>query len=213
LISSKSALGTLSLVVTAAAYAIYIRKIQKGSIQPHPYSWLLWFLVTAVAFVVQRTRGGGPGSWVTGATAAVCFVISILSFIKYRSTITRFDRFSLALGTAVLLFYVIVRSAVPSAIFATVADVIGYIPTIKNAWKEPDNDSAVSFFLNGLKFLIALPALESRSLATYLYPSTILIMNLWVSALLLMRRWQIHHQLKDLTSRDCAAKSDRLIGP
>lgn len=184
-----TALGAISVLIGAAAYAIYIAQtIGKSGVEPHPFSWLLWAAVTGVAYAVQATQGGGAGSWVTGFTAAVCFLIGMLTLFKHRWRFSWFDWTSLAVGLIVLGYYIVVRNPAVSAILATIIDVVGYGPTIKKGWYEPRKDSATSFGLNGIKFFVALPALGSPLISTWLYPATIGTVNVGVTGMLLLRR-------------------------
>lgn len=185
----STALGALSIATGIVAYTVYIvQTIRKGGVQPHPFSWLLWGLVTLVAYLVQWSQGGEAGSWVTGFTAVVCFVIGGLTLRKNRWQFSWFDWFSAGAGLFALGFYVFARNPTYSAIFATAADVVGYGPTIKKGWTEPHRDSATSFALNSGKFFVALFALGSYSIATWLYPATITIVNAGVAVMLLLRR-------------------------
>ena len=128
----KAALGALSVGIMAVAYAIYLwQTMKKGGVQPHPFSWLLWGLVTAVVYLVQRDRNGGAGSWVTGITAAVCFVIGTVTLLKHRWRFSWFDWISLGTGLAVLGFYLLARDPTQSAVLATITDVVGYGSTVK----------------------------------------------------------------------------------
>ena len=186
---SAIVLGVMSVLIGAIAYAIYIvQTIGKGGVQPHPFSWLLWAAVTGVACAVQVAQGGGAGSWVTGFTTIVCFFIGILTLLKHRWRFSWFDWASLGAGLFVLGFYILARNPTQSAILATLTDVIGYGPTIKKGWYEPYKDSTTSFGLNGLKFLVALPALGPCSIATWLYPMTIGGVNIGVAGMLRLRR-------------------------
>ena len=54
---------------------------------------------------------------------------------------------------------------------------LGYGSTIKKGWIEPQKDSVTSFALNSAKFVPSLFALQSYSLATWLYPATLVLMN------------------------------------
>jgi hypothetical protein len=185
----KTALGLLSIGIGAAAYTVYIgQTAKKKGVQPHPLSWILWGLVTGVAYLVQRERGGAAGSWVTGFTSCVCFLIGGLSLAKRTWRFSRFDKVSIWFGLGVLLFYVLSRNPTHSAILATIVDVVGYLPTVKKAWIEPYKDSATSFSLNSVKFVPALLALQSYSVATWLYPVTLVVVNGGVATLLLVRR-------------------------
>lgn len=197
---SPTVLGVISVLIGAIAYAIYIAQtIGKSSVEPHPFSWLLWAAVTGVAYAVQITQGGAAGSWVTGFTTVVCFGIGILTLLKHRWHFSWFDWASLGAGLFVLGFYILVRNPTQSAILATITDVVGYGPTIAKGWREPHKDSATSFGLNGIKFLVALPALGSCSVATWLYPVTIGWVNVGVAGMLLLRQFVV---LDDKSQRE-----------
>jgi hypothetical protein len=188
----STVLGTLSVAIGILAYGIYIwQSSGRKGVQPHPFSWFLWGLVTAVAYLVQRVQGGGAGSWVTGFTAAVCLVIGSLTLVKHQWRFSWFDWFSIGAGLFVFTFYLFTKDPMHSAVLATVTDVVGYGPTVKKGWREPHKDSATSFALNGVKFVPALFALGSYSIATCLYPTTLVFVNGGVAVLLLVRRRQI----------------------
>jgi hypothetical protein len=191
----KTIWGLLSVGLGVAAYWIYIKKtFGAEGIKPHPFSWYLWFMVTLVAYLVQRERGGGAGSWVTALTAAACFFVATLSLLKYSWDFSKGDWFYLLAGAGVVVCYYLVRNPTWSAVLATTADVLGYYSTIRKGWVQPHSDSALAFFLNSVKFLAALPALGSYSVATCLYPTTIFIVNGGVTTMLLERRQQIRNE-------------------
>lgn len=199
----KYALGASSIALGVLAYGIYIRKtVREGGIEPHPFSWLLWAVVTAVAYFVQKGNGGSAGSWVTGFTAVVCLMIGLLTLFKNEWKFSRFDWFCIVAGIFVAGiyltghyiagfqfggYYFAIGSPVWSAVGATIADVVGYGPTLKKGWTEPHKDNATAFAFNSAKFLVALFALESYSIATWLYPLTIGVANAGVSVMLFWR--------------------------
>jgi hypothetical protein len=190
--SLQSALGGLSVAIMVVAYAIYLRQAAAKGIQPHPFSWFLWGLVTGVAYLVQVAEHGGAGSWVVGLTALSCFVIGGFSLLKHRWRFHWIDWVAVGAGFMVLTYYLLARNATQSAVLATTTDVIGYVSTIRKGWVEPEKDSATSFALNSAKFVPSLFALESRSVATCLYPATLVFMNAFVAGMLLWRRRRLH---------------------
>ncbi|SRR6266498_300560 len=184
-------LGALSVAISILAYSTYLwRTVEKKGIAPHPFSWLLWGCVTTVAALAQYAKGAGPGSWVTAFTAIVCFIIGTLTLLKHRWLFSRFDWFSLGAGVIVVLFYIVEKNPTASAVLATTADVLGYNSTIKKGWINPYSDSAISFALNSVKFIPALFALNTYSIATWLYPATLVLVNGGVAVMLVARRWQ-----------------------
>jgi hypothetical protein len=192
MLPSKHGLGVLSLALTAAAYFVYVWQTTRNrQIQPHPVSWFLFGLATTVAFLAQWVKGAGSGSWVTAITAAVCFVISGLSFFKNAWTFSWSDGICATFTISGLIAFFYARSPTSAAIFATGADVAGYYPTLRKGWQKPFNDSVSSFALNSAKFVPAIFALESYSLATWLYPATLIVMNTATALFLSIRRRQI----------------------
>jgi hypothetical protein len=97
----------------------------------------------------------------------------------------------LGAGLVAVVYYGFSRNPSVSAVLATTADVIGYYSTLKKGWFEPHRDDDVSFLLNSIKFFVALPALESYSVGTCLYPATIGVMNFVVFGILRFRQWHL----------------------
>lgn len=188
----KLLMGGVSIAISIAAYGIYLWQTSKDrGAQPHPFSWLLWGLVTGVAYIVQVSTGGGAGSWVTGFTAVMCYVIGLFSLFKHRWQFGLFDWLSLIAGIILLVYYLSAKNLLSSAILATAMDVVGYGPTVKKGWGRPYNDSVSSFALNSIKFVPALGALKSYSVTTWLYPSTLILVNGAVALMLFLRRRKI----------------------
>jgi hypothetical protein len=185
----KLIMGALSVVIMVVAFATYLwQTFRDEGVQPHPFSWFLWGIVTGVVFLVQISQHGGAGSWVVGFTAVICLLIGSVSLLRNSWRFTLFDWLSLVAGFAVFGYYLVSKNPTLSAILATATDLIGYAPTISKGWSHPEKDSVSSFTLNSAKFIPSLFALESYSLATWLYPATLVILNGGVAVLLLLRR-------------------------
>lgn len=185
-------MGWASVAIMFIAYGVYIwQTIRTKDIRPHPFSWFLWGLVTGVIYLVQLTQGAGAGSWVTGLTSIICLMIGIISFFRHQWHFSFFDWISLGTGIVVFLYYLVSKNPIQSAILATVTDVIGYGSTIKKGWAEPYRDSVTSFALNSAKFVPSILALQYYSIATWLYPATLVVMNCVVAMILITRRYRV----------------------
>jgi hypothetical protein len=188
----KFIMGVLSLFLMVLAYAIYIwQTTREDGVRPHPFSWFLWGFVTGVAYLVQVSQEAGAGSWVVGFTALICFLVGGISFFQDKWHFSFFDWFCLAAGLVVFVYYLLAKNPTQSAILATATDVLGYGSTIKKGWIQPQKDSVTSFALNSAKFVPSLFALQSYSLATWLYPATLVVMNAAVAVMLLVRRQRL----------------------
>lgn len=195
---SRIALGVLSVFIGTVAYVIYVQQtLRKKHVQPHPLSWFVFAFITGVATVIQWKKGAGPGAWVTAATAVSCIAIWLVALFKQRRQRTAPDLkdsssarewFCFALGLLAALFFGVAKDATLAAILATIADLFGFQPTVAKGWALPNSDSATAFILNGVKFIPAYFALSSVSIATALFPVSLIFMNLAFALMLLGRR-------------------------
>ena len=62
--------------MTVAAHIPYLLTTLKGTNKPHIFTWVIWSLLTFIAFAAQVAGGAGPGAWVTGATGIICVIIT-----------------------------------------------------------------------------------------------------------------------------------------
>jgi hypothetical protein len=173
---------------------------KKGS-RPHILTWLAFGGFTAVGWFVQVGKGAGSGGWAMGVTSGSCFIVSAASVWKQRQEKREWWIFPWRdwkwLVAAVVVFVIYLRLPTHpnvAAICATLADLASYGPTINQGLRDPRRDSIPAFALNSLKFiptLVALFILRAFSVATALYPASVLVMNAFVVGLLVRGRCQI----------------------
>jgi len=187
----KMILGTIAILIALAGYVPYFRDIFAGKTKPHAFSWLVWALLTGIAFFGQIFDRGGAGAWVTGFTAIVSFVIFFLALQRGEKNITLSDKWSLGgAGVALVLWY-FTNSPLGSVILITIIDALGFYPTFRKSYHKPHEETMLTFFLSGLKFVIAILALQHYSVVTYLYPASLVLMNFIFVGLLIVRRRQL----------------------
>lgn len=90
----KIFLGYLAVVIGIVSYIPYITNIFRGKTKPHAFSWLVWAVLTGIAFAAQIVENGGAGTWVIEATALTCMVIFILALFMCNSFFTVSSIFS-----------------------------------------------------------------------------------------------------------------------
>jgi hypothetical protein len=188
---SKTILGGLSVLIGFVAYAVYFKGIFANRIKPHVFSWLIWGVVVTIAFAAQVVKGGGAGTWNTGFTALACFVIAGLAYPRGRKEFSIYDWISLLGAFAALLLWALVKEPTASVIILSVVNLCGTVPTLRKSYEVPDEESASTFTLNGFKFAVAFMALESYSVATWLFPVTVLLSNAAIISVILIRRKQL----------------------
>ncbi len=187
----KSILGILAVLIGFIGYVPYFRNIILGRTKPHAFSWLVWGLLTAIAFAGQVVSKGGAGAWVTGFTAFVCLAIFVLALYKGSKDFPLIDWLSLAGAGIALLLWVATNNPVTAIILVTVIDLFGFIPTFRKSYLRPNEETMFTYSMSGLKFVVGIVALEKISLVTALYPASLVITNGLFISLLVVRRAQL----------------------
>jgi hypothetical protein len=186
--SWKQFMGSLSVLMALLAFGIYGWQTVMGRVRPHPLSWLLFGLLSATGYLVQRDEGAGAGSWVMGAMTVICFLLSGVSVAKGERSFSRQEWGFLVAGCIVFLFYLLTKEPTLAAVLATVVDALGFGPTFTRGWRYPHKDSVTSFALNSAKYVPSLFAMGVVSIATCIYPVSLVIMNAAVAVVLVLRR-------------------------
>lgn len=188
----KNILGIIATALVFVGYVPYLRDILKGKTKPHLYSWFLWAFVTLIAFALQFSGGAGSGSFVTLAAAIMCLVVIALGFIqKSKVTIVKIDTIFLIFAFIALGLWLIAKQPILSAILATVVDLLGFAPTVRKSWSNPHSETLSFYYLNSLRFGLAVVALQRYSIVTALYPISWLAANGLFALMLILRRKQV----------------------
>lgn len=187
----KWSIAIVSLVMTIAGYWFYLRDIFRGKTKPHAYTWLVWTILTGVAFAAQLQDKGGPGSYVTGLTALVCLIIFGLALSKGEKDITHSDKIYLAISIAAIVPWLVTKSPLLSVVLVTIIDFFGFLPTIRKSFHKPFEETASTYFISGIKFILAIIALENYTVVTWLYPASLVVANIAFAGMLMIRRKQL----------------------
>jgi hypothetical protein len=210
-VSLKEAMGALAVLIAVIAYAIYVWKSLRGEARPHPLSWLIFGVLTGTGYLIQLDQAAGPGSWVMAITTIVCLLLCVMSFWRGERTFPWYEWAFLAAAIVVFAFYLwsrnpkligAVLSGTPrdllirhapaiSAMLAAFVNVLGFGPTVTKAWVRPQSDSVGIFALNSLKFIPSFFALDSISVATCVFPATLVVANAGVALVIYWRRRQV----------------------
>ena len=190
----KEILALFGIAITIIGYAAYISSVFKGKTKPHPFSWIIWATLTAIAFFAQVSDNAGPGAWITATTALISFAIVILAYVKNSNQeITKSDWITFLAGLSAIPLWIITQTPLWSVILITLIDALGFYPTFRKTWFKPSEELPLHYIIAGLKFILALYALENFTMITALYPLSLVIMNFAFLILLYYRRKVLKH--------------------
>ncbi len=185
----KIVFAIISIIIGLFGYAFYYKDIFRGKTKPHAFSWLVWAVLAGIAFFGQIFGQGGYGSYVSGLTTLACFSIFMVALWKGEKDITFSDKLSLLGAATALLLWYITNDPLASIILITVIYTLGgFYPTVRKSYSKPQEETLLTYFLDGIKWLMALLALENYSVITSLYPLAGFLINFLFVGLLIMQR-------------------------
>src|SRR4051812_32078548 len=118
----RDILGIVATIIALVSYLPYFRDIVAGKTRPHAFTWLIWGVLTIIAFVGQLSGHAGPGAWVTAFTALVCIVIAAIAAFGGNREIVTLDWIALTGAVVALLFWFVTRGPLLSVILITIID-------------------------------------------------------------------------------------------
>jgi hypothetical protein len=141
-----------------------------------------------VSFGIQVNHGAGPGAWSTALGTVSCLSIFFLALKKGDRKFRPFDW--ACLGGAVIAFILwrVSNQPIAASVLLSLANVFGFLPTYRKGYTHPHEEGLSPFTIGGLGAVLAILALEQRSITTWLYPATIVTTNIIFVILILVRR-------------------------
>lgn len=186
----KETIGLITVALSFIALGPYIIDILKNKTKPHIFTWVVWAMVTILAFVGQWQKGGGAGSWTTGITGLLTIFIALISLKKGSRDITFFDTIIFIGALLSMIPWWLTKDPTLSVVILTAIDVLAFIPTIRKTIKDPKSETFISYVLHAVRHSLSIAALSNYNLATYIYPASLAVMNVIVALTILRPRFK-----------------------
>lgn len=178
----KETLAAIATVLAIIGNAPYLYDVIRKRIQPHPYTWLVWSVVSAVTFFGQVVKGGGVGSIPTGVAEMFTIVIFLFSLRYGFKNIVKRDTYFLVAALLGLIPWALTKDPTISVIIVVCIDVIAFIPTLMKTWRNPHTETPMLFIMNVLRHILTLFSLEAYNIATMLHSMAMIIANSLMTA-------------------------------
>ena len=173
----KELLGLISVLLYLIGCVPYIIDTIRKKTKPHIFTWLIWSIVTTLAFLGQYAKGGGAGSWSTGVAGLMALIITILSLKNGTKDINLSDKlFFIGALLAIIPWYV-TKDPTLSIFIVIVLDACALLPTVRKTYKDPKSETFTTYFFNFIRQPLSIAALRTYNIATLLYPIYLFIAN------------------------------------
>lgn len=181
------------LAVLAAAIAIggnipYLRDVITKRIAPHPYTWLVWTIVSGITLFGQVVKGAGIGALPTAVAELFTVAIFILSLQHGFKNIRKIDNYFLAVALAGLIPWIITSDPTLSVVIAVSIDLVAFVPTIRKTWQKPQTETPILFGANVLRHILTLMSLNSYNIATTLHSIAMILTNSIMTSIILFKK-------------------------
>lgn len=188
LLEYQVVLGIIATIIGLAGYAPYFKDIIKRTVKPHAFSWLIWGISQSTVFFASASKGGGAGTWAVGAPALLDCTIFVVAVFRGEKEITLIDKGSLVSALFGIALWVITTNPLWSVITLSAVDAIGFIPTMRKAYKRPREESVIVYVATVIAFGVSVLALGAINLTTVLYPVSVCFTGTSLVILIITRR-------------------------
>ncbi len=184
----KIIFAILSSLTAIVCFIPYIRDIFKGKTKPHSYSWLIWTILQTIGVIIMLNSGAGIGASSLFIGVILCSFVFLLSLKHGTHNIKTFDVICLIGALVSVIIYIFLQNAVFSIIIISITDFIGFLPTIRKSYEEPETETVSTYFLSSISSFFALLAISFFSFTTSIYLLSLIITNGGCAILILARR-------------------------
>ena len=182
-----------TIAIIAAAMAIagnvpYMRDIIKKKVIPHPYTWLVWSIVSCIVFFGQLAKGAGIGALPTAAAEIFTIIIFFFSLKYGFKGIRRIDTYFLILALLGLIPWILTKDPTISVIIAVSIDLLAFSPTIRKTWISPKTETPTLYGMNVLRHVLMLFSLQAYNVATTLHSIVMITVNSLMTGIITLRK-------------------------
>lgn len=187
---AASIFGTIGTAVSLPAAIPYSLAIYRRTVRPHLFTWLVWSVVTAIAAAGPFVAGARPSAWCTTAIAVTCLLTLVASRFRGERGGTRLDWFFLIAALSAIPLWMLTDAPTISICLVALIELAGLGPTVRKTIRDPWSESLAYFAPCVLKYMLALLALSTWSVAVAVafYPAVNVIASVGIYGVMLVRR-------------------------
>ncbi len=184
----KAAVAVIAALLAIVGNVPYLIDIVKRRVQPHPYTWMIWTIVSCIIFFGQVAKGAGIGALPTAASEIFTVIIFLFSLRYGFKHIVRSDTYFLIAALLGIIPWILTKDPTISVIIAVSIDLIAFIPTIRKTWHFPATETPILYSMNALRHILALFSLRTYNIATTLHSVVMIITNTIMTVLIVKPR-------------------------
>lgn len=178
--------GKIAGVIAILGFIPYAISVARQKTTPNPATWWIWAILGGI-FVASYYAAGNRGAslWVPIGYAIGPLAIAVLSVRYGRNEFGRFEIFCGAGAAASLVLWRLSGSPLVALTFLIAIDVLGFLPTLKKTYVDPNSEDPLSWIVFGTANTLNLMAIGQWSYAAASYPVYLFCMTTSILTLML----------------------------
>lgn len=177
----KEIFAIIATILAIIGNISYLKDVIKGRVEPHPYTWFIWSIVSMTTFFGGLAKGAGIGALPTGVAEAFTIIIFLFS-LKYLfqgkvGHIRMIDNYFLIICLLGLIPWVLTKDPTISVVIVVLIDIIAFIPTLRKTWLQPQTEGALLYEMNVARHILTLFSLQTYNLATTFHSIAMICTN------------------------------------
>jgi len=197
-----------SALIVLAGAPFYLYDILKGTTKPERTTWLIWTMLSLIAFVSQFKLGAHWSLLFVGLEASGNFIVYLLA-LKYGVGGWRLqDKWALAVAVLGITVSLVTHSPLVALVSVLVADSAGAVLTIYKAFLMPKSETAIMWVFLGLSAALSGASVGHWYLQLLLYPIYLTAMSFLVPIAQLTGWLSGHRATAALTNQSSAPPSN-----
>lgn len=177
----KTTIALVASVLAIIGNISYIKDVFQEKVQPHPYTWFIWSIVSMTTFFGGLAKGAGIGALPTGIAEGFTILIFLFSlkyvFQKKRSPIRKIDHYFLVGALLGLIPWALTKDPTISVVAVVLIDIIAFIPTLRKTWDHPETEKPILYETNVVRHILTLFSLGSYNIATTFHSIAMICTN------------------------------------
>lgn len=173
----KETLAIIAATLAIAGNVPYLIDVIKRKVQPHPYTWLIWSIVSCIIFFGQVAKGAGIGALPTAAAEVFTIIIFFFSLKYGFKHIRKIDTVFLVVALLGIIPWLLTKDPTISVIVAVSIDLVAFIPTIRKTYANPVTESPALYGANVFRHILMLFSLQAYNVATMLHSIVMIVVN------------------------------------
>ncbi len=184
----KETIAVVASLLAIVGNVPYIKDVLKQKVKPHPYTWLVWSVVSCIIFFGQLSKGAGIGALPTASAEIFTIIIFFFSLRYGFKEIKRIDTVFLVVALLGIIPWILTNDPTISVIIAVSIDLVAFLPTIRKTYRHPQTETPMLYSMNVFRHILMLASLQAYNIATTLHSIVMISTNTLMTFLIVRKK-------------------------